>query len=252
MKRLWLALALAAAGWGQDIQAVVQQGEAVFAKTCATGYCHGPKGAPGGAPRLAARGFDQAFIGNTVARGMQGTGMPAFAMTLSRSDLVAVIAYVATLNGIARPAVTAPGAAAGEPASPAMSAGALRGKALFSDAVRGFGRCSTCHELNGIGIPVATPIAAVPADAQALKSLATPQVVTATAAGDSMPALPVRNTNRGVVFYDLTTAPPVLRTMDSGAVSMKDGSSWKHSAAIASYSDAELGSILEYLRAVNQ
>src|SRR5262249_40852005 len=40
----------------QDLQSVLKQGEEVFSKTCATGYCHGAKGVSGGAPRLAARG----------------------------------------------------------------------------------------------------------------------------------------------------------------------------------------------------
>jgi len=247
--RAWLFVAASALVFGQNAQDVIRQGEEVFAKSCSTGYCHGPRGIAGGAPRLAGRGFDQTFIGTTVARGVPGTGMPAFAGTLANPDLAAVVAYVATLNGIANPSV-ATGAGRGAASGPTLSAGEARGRALFSDAVRGFGRCSTCHEVNGIGISVATPISQIPANAQALRSLETPQVSTATIGGESMPALLVSKTTRGVIFYDLTSSPPVLRTSDPAAVTTADGSAWKHSSAIGSYSDAELEAILAYLRAM--
>ncbi|HYR90635.1 MAG TPA: c-type cytochrome [Terriglobia bacterium] len=219
-----------------------QDGEQVFGKSCATGYCHGPKGTAGGAPRLAARGFDQAFIASVVNRGVPGTAMQGFANTLSRPELAAVIAYVASLNGVSNS--TAPAAA-----PVAVSGEAARGRELFSDAVRSFGRCSTCHEVNGIGIPVAVPIANVPANVQELRAIA-PKVSTAALDGQTMPALVVSNGMRSVIFYDLTTPPPVLRTADPAAVKLTDGSSWRHSSVIGSYKDDELGSILTYLRAV--
>ena len=49
----------------QNAAIVVKQGEAVFSKTCATGYCHGIRGGPSGAPRLAGRGFS---LGEIVFR----------------------------------------------------------------------------------------------------------------------------------------------------------------------------------------
>ena len=88
---------------------VVKQGEEVFSKTCATGYCHGVRGGPSGAPRLAARGFDQAYISKVVTQGVPDTGMASFSTRLSPPDLIAVIAYVATLNGIANPDVSMEG-----------------------------------------------------------------------------------------------------------------------------------------------
>ncbi len=85
----------------QGIEDVTARGEKVFQETCSTGYCHGAKGTAGGAPRLVGRGFDQGFITATVTRGVPGTAMRAFATSLDRRDLTAVIAYVASLNGIA-------------------------------------------------------------------------------------------------------------------------------------------------------
>jgi mono/diheme cytochrome c family protein len=239
MRPAILLLIVAAMAWSQT------PGEKVFAQSCATGYCHGAKGAPAGAPRLAGRGFDQSYITNTIMRGLPGTSMPAFGTTLSRADLSAVIAYVANLNGTNTSINLGPAAP-----EVALSAGAERGRALFFDAVRGFGRCSTCHEVNGIGIPVTTPIAKIPADAAALRALPTPGVRTATVDGEAMPALILSQGKTRALFYDLTSVPPVLRTVNPGTLKVTEGSSWRHVSAIGAYNDAELASILVFLREV--
>jgi hypothetical protein len=131
-----------------------------------------------------------------------------------------------------------------------LSGDAARGRDLFSDSVRSFGRCSTCHEIGGVGIPVATPLTKVPADVAALKALPTTQVSTGSLAGETMPALVVGKKANAVVFYDLTTPPPVLRTESPAAVQIRDGSAWRHASVIGSYNDAELSAVLSYLRAV--
>jgi hypothetical protein len=115
--------------------------------------------------------------------------------------------------------------------------------------VRGFGRCSTCHEVGGLGIPVAASIAKVPVSAAALKELATPNVKTGTLDGESMPVLVLREGKQSTVFYDLTSVPPVQRNAESGAVKIADGSNWRHFSAIGAYNDSELAAILTYLRA---
>jgi mono/diheme cytochrome c family protein len=245
MKPAFLLLVIPVLGWSQS------SGEKVFAQSCATGYCHGAKGAPAGAPRLAGRGFDQAYITSTITRGLPGTAMPAFGTTLSRAELTAVVAYVASLNGIANPIINlGPGPGATASAEAPLSAEAERGRTLFFDAVRGFGRCSTCHEVNGIGISVTTPIANIPSDAAALRALATPDVRTATVEGEAMPALIVSQGKTRALFYDLTSVPPVLRTVDPGALKVSQGSAWRHASVIGAYNDAELASILAYLREV--
>ena len=251
MRRMALALSLASACLTQNAapnqRDVVKRGEQVFTASCATAYCHGARGGPGGAPRLAGRGFDQAYINGAVTRGVADTGMASFAATLARPDLVAVVAYVATLNGIANP--NAGGAVTTAPSAPALTGEAARGARLFNEAVRGFGRCSTCHEVGGFGISVAAPIAKVPASAAELKALATPNVKTAAVQGESMPALVLSEGKRGTLFYDLTLAPPVQRSAEPGSVKFTDGSSWRHSSAIGAYNDSELAAILAYLRA---
>jgi mono/diheme cytochrome c family protein len=227
-------------------QNAVKRGEQVFAKSCATGYCHGVRGQSSGAPRLAGRGFNQAYINNVVTRGIPGTGMSSFAAVLSRPDLAAVVAYVATLNGVENPDTSSPEASA---SGPALNAEAARGALLFKEAVRGFGRCATCHEVAGFGIPVAAPIAQVPASVGALKALATPNVKTGVMDGESMPALVLSEGKQGTLFYDLTSAPPVQRNALPGAVKFTAGSAWRHSSVIGAYNDSELAAILAYLRA---
>jgi mono/diheme cytochrome c family protein len=252
MKRFLLfgawGLVLALSCPAQNLTTVLKQGEQVFAKSCATGYCHGVRGGPGGAPRLAGRHFDQAYIINVVTRGVPDTGMTSFATRLSRPELVAVVAYVATLNGIANPNIGAGGAAAAVSAGPTLTGEAARGARLFTEAVRGFGRCSTCHEVGGFGISVASPIAKVPVSAAALKALATPNVKTGTMDGESMPVLVLSEGKQTTVFYDLTSAPPVQRNAEPGSVKFTDGGNWRHSSVIGAYSDSELAAILTCLR----
>lgn len=250
MRRAILLLLLPVIGWSQSPPDALKRGEQIFSQSCATGYCHGSKGGASGAPRLAGRGFNQAYIGNVVMRGIPGTGMASFATVLSRADLAAVIAYVATLNGIANPKIGSDDDAAPASTGPKFSAEAARGAQLFTEAVRGFGRCSTCHEVGGLGISVAAPIVQVPASVAALKALATPNVKTGAVDGESMPVLVLRDGKQSTLFYDLTSAPPVQRNAPPGSVKFTDGSNWRHSSAIGAYNDSELAAILTYLRAV--
>lgn len=237
--------------YAQNPQDVLKRGEEVFAQSC-TGYCHATKGgAGGGAPRLVGRGFDQAYINNTVTRGIPGTAMLGFGTALSPADLSAVVAFVAKLNGITSPTITPSGSGgvgAVDAPNQTLPPAAARGRDLFYDATRSFGRCSTCHEVNGLGIPVAAPISELPVDVQSLRTIVTPLVSTAAMNGESMPALVVSKGARSLIFYDLTTPPPVLVTAEPSAVKLSNGSSWRHASVMGGYKDAELESILEFLR----
>ncbi len=236
-----LALGLSCAA--QNSVDVLKRGEEVFGKSCATGYCHGVSGGPGGAPRLAGRGFDQNYISGVVRRGVPDTAMASFAGRLLRPDLLAVVAYVASLNGIVNPGTADSGAIA-----VALTGDAARGAQLFRDAVRGFGRCSTCHEVGGFGIPVAGPMAKVPSTTAEIRSLTTPNVKTVLMDGETMPVLVLSSGRQSAVFYDLTSPPPVQRSAEPGGVKFADGSAWRHSSVIGAYNDSELASILSYLR----
>ena len=224
----------------------VTRGADLFNQTCASAYCHGPRGVGGSAPRLAGRGFSEEYIAQTVRRGITGTAMAAFGTTMPRGDVAAIIAYVASLNGIAprNPIAEV------ETTEKQLPPEAERGRALFFDAVRGFGRCATCHEVNGRGIPMASPISKIPSSAAELRGLATPQVGTASAGGETFPSLVVSKGSRQVKLYDLTAPPPVLRTLAPSSVTLKEGSAWRHASALVAYNDSELDAILVFLRAV--
>jgi hypothetical protein len=43
-------------------------------------------------------------------------------------------------------------------------------------------------------------------------------------------------------------ASPVLRSVDTGGLKVAEDSAWRHASVIGSYSDAELASILLFLR----
>jgi mono/diheme cytochrome c family protein len=191
------------------------------------------------------RGFTEDYINQTIRNGLPGTRMPGFSSGLSGAELNAVIAYVDSLNGITPTRGYAPEGRAENQLPPE----AAKGRELFSDAVRGFSRCSTCHDFAGRGIPVASPIAAIPADVTALKQLATPAIRTATVAGDTFPALVLGEGKNQVKLYDFGASPPVLRTLAPASVQLKAGSSWRHSSVLSAYSNADLQAILAFLRA---
>jgi mono/diheme cytochrome c family protein len=220
-------------------------GEKIYNQSCATGYCHGVKGTSGGAPRLASRGFDAAYITRVVRDGIQGTGMPAFGTQLSRLDLGAVTAYVGTLNGIAPTALAIPDRGMPRRQLPPEAA---KGRALFYDAIRGFGRCSTCHQVDGTGIAVADPIAKVPENVTALRAIGSPHIASATAEGSTFPALVLSKGAVTVKLYDLTSKPPVLRTFLAAEVKLGSASNWSHNSAMSAYSDSDLESVLAFLK----
>jgi len=164
-------------------------------------------------------------------------------------DWDSVLARVGNLNGISGEALSAGrGAGVGRVGGRSgriLSAEAAKGRALFFE-----GRCSTCHQVDSNGLAITDQITKVPDNAAAMRSLATPHVRTASVDGDSFPSVIVKNSSSEVILYDLTSPPPVRRMYSGGAVKVADGSGWRHASVIQSYSDAEIESILVFLRAV--
>ena len=140
---LFLAIAglIPAVACAQDS---LTRGGEVFARTCATPYCHGPKGAGGGAPKLAARGFDEIYIASVTRAGVAGTSMQGYGSTLARADFNAVIAYVASLNGVDPRAsdtcdvnlIESAGRELGSASARALRSVAVRCRAYFREHVR--------------------------------------------------------------------------------------------------------------------
>ncbi len=246
---LILSYSISTLVWAQSEEEILEHGEKVYIVTCATGYCHTLNGgAGGGAARLAARGFDLDYITQTVSFGLHKTKMLGFAASLPEDELLAVITYVAALNGISTNGGTI--VAVGTTSKPQLSAAASKGKDLLHESLRAFGRCATCHQVDGSGVPVADPIDEVPATVKALRRLGTPKVTTVTIAGERMPALILRQGATRTLFYDLTSSPPVRRNVGSDSIKIKAGSGWRHASALGTYTNKELENILVYLRAV--
>jgi mono/diheme cytochrome c family protein len=225
-------------------QDILSRGADVFARTCATPYCHGPKGAGGAAPKLAARGFDEVQIASTTRAGISGSAMQGYGATLPRADFNAVVAYVASLNGIEpRPGPSDATSKLSAEATPQIR----QGRELFFDSVRGAERCATCHQAQGLGIAVA-PIMKLPAAIAGLREPQMPNVRTARVGADRFPTLIVSAGGKRTVLYDLSILPPVLRTINSADVGIVDDNTWLHSTVTKAYNDRELESILSFLR----
>jgi len=220
----------------------LKHGADIFAQTCTQSYCHGANGAAGGAPKLAKRGFTANYIEKVVTYGISGTPMPAWGQILPLAEVRAVIAYVQSLNGITA-------SNAGPP--PTLSGEAARGRDLFFDPQH-LQRCSNCHRVSDRGVPVTPTIASIPANAAALRKLATPQVSTATLDGRTFPALVASQIPKETKLYDLSSFPPVLRTAAPDSVKTSEGNSWNHSTVLGNYSDSELDAILLFLQTGKQ
>ena len=226
-------------------QQALKRGAEVFSSTC-TGYCHGDGGAVGsGAPRLAGRGLDPQYIERVVMYGITGTRMPAWGQKLPVPDVSAVITYIKSLNGVPAVPNTAP--------PPPLSPDAERGRDLFYDTNGELKTCSNCHRINDKGIDAVSQIVNVPPDVSNLRNLATSHVFTATTDAETFPALIVSQSREGTKLYDLTKVPPVLRSFPSSvAVKISESSPWRHSSVLGTYSDDDLKSIIEFLRAAQR
>lgn len=254
---IWLLLLMAQTSStpSAPVTEEVSRGGTVFAKSCAIGYCHGTGGAAGRAPRIQGRSFAHGYLTKVVRDGIPGTGMPAWSGKLSDDDIKAVVAYMMSISAPAPGGVQAsaqqtsgpPAGTATVPEKP-MPPEVKQGRDLFFDAARGT-RCGTCHAVANWGIAIGPNlVASPPKDVAAIRSVSRSEVVAArVSGGDAFPAVVVERKNPLVRLYDLTSAPPVLRTFSTGDVSTSNESSWSHGSAIRSYSDTELESVVGYL-----
>jgi mono/diheme cytochrome c family protein len=237
----WLALLLLAQGADES------RGAKVFQQSCAVGYCHGSGGSANRAPRLAGKSFERGALKKIVDAGVPGTAMPGFRALLPAADLEAVVEYVMKL-GAGAPAASTHAASGGPaPAEPALPAEARRGKDLFFNAVGGT-RCSTCHAVDGMGVAIGPNLAASPPQSGAAIANVKPRhVEQADAQGDRFPALLVEKKGGWTKVFDLTVAPPVLRTFADQDIRLTRAE-WSHGAAITAYSRVDLEAVAGYLK----
>ena len=126
-----LALALCAAGWGQD---AAREGREIYNRACTS--CHGKDGEAGDrAPALAARRrylrTSEQDLFDSIKHGIPGTLMPS--TSLPDGDVRKIVAYIRSLRATA---LDAP-----------EDGNVNRGREIFQTK----GRCTECHMLNGRG-----------------------------------------------------------------------------------------------------
>jgi mono/diheme cytochrome c family protein len=238
----------------QSVTSAVPRGEQIFAQNCSVGYCHGVAGAAGRGPRLRGRSFSKDYLYNVTRDGVPSSAMPGWKDRLKDADIRAVVDYVASL---ARATDAAPPAnpmppGTGPAAMPSFRgpAVAAHGHELFFDATRV--NCGVCHAAGGRGIGVGPELTAGNQEITlgAIEGARPKHVLVAKLSnGEEFPALPVEQNENLVRLYDLTVAPPVLRTfLGLEVASTVPSSSWRHSDFVRDYSRAELEAIAAYLR----
>ncbi|MCW5980874.1 MAG: cytochrome c [Bryobacteraceae bacterium] len=245
---LWLTLLLLAQAAPAPVE--VAPGAAVFARTCAVGYCHGTGGAAGRAPRIQGRTFARDYLRKVVLEGIPSTGMPAWKGKLSDEEVDAVVAFMMSVAtpGPSGPAA-APRAIVAAPSDREMPPEARRGRELFFDAGR-IARCGTCHLLENRGMAIGpNPASPPPKSASDLRKALPREVGLARLTnGEQFPALLVERKDALVRLYDLTAAPPVLRTVSGAEAAFSKPAAWSHGQAVSDYADAELEAVIAYLQ----
>ena len=216
-----LAALIGPAAQAAPSAAEVAQGGNLFSITCSSSFCHGEAGIGAKGPSLRNRNFPPDFVRNTVINGRSGTPMPSFKESVSPAELEMIVAYVMSLSpnnhaedtGVVAPAPVAPAAP--------LSAKAQAGQAIFFDLARP-GACAACHSYRGEGGPIGPDLTGIakrtPRDIyQAMVKPTVPNaayttVSVATADGQTATGILKTKTDIAVQIYDLSSAPPVLRS----------------------------------------
>jgi mono/diheme cytochrome c family protein len=179
----------------------------------------------------------------TVLSGIPNTSMPSFEKVLKEEDIAAVAAYLISLG---RGAAGGEGHAAATPVK--LPPDIERGRVLFFDPGR-MGSCGYCHEVGGRGALVSLALTDLHRARLDLKSIETPEVVTARPAGeDPFPAVVAEKSAARIRVYDLSSKLPVLRSFAPEEVTLASGATWQHTSASNLYGATELDAIERYLK----
>ncbi|MDA2928989.1 c-type cytochrome [Acidobacteria bacterium AH-259-O06] len=236
----------------------ISRGKRIFVQTCSVGYCHGVGGAAGAGPRLRGRKLDKDYVYRVTRDGIPQSAMPAWKGRLRDEDIWAVVAYVLSLSSAVEPASAPaempPGVGPAAFLQFPGPAEAKRGHDLFFDATRGT-RCATCHSLGERGIPIGPDLRDVASENPAqllslIRNNRSKHVLTARLeSGEVFPALRAGQNEKWVKLYDLTTPPPVLRTLERSQItSIVEANDWQHAAVVRNYKTEELQAIIPYLK----
>src|ERR1700761_553204 len=261
-KLLFGALAAVIAGHAQAAPsaAEVAQGGNLFSITCSSSFCHGEAGVGARGPSLRNRNFPPDFVRNTVLNGRSGTPMPSFKESLSQAELEMIVGYVMSLSPNNHSADAGPAAlAATAPAAAPLSAQALAGQAIFFDATRP-GGCARCHSYKEQGGPIGPDLTGIaqrtPRDIyQAMVKPAVPNadytvVSVATDDGKTATGLLKQKTDAVVQLYDLSSAPPVLRSFYGAKMGVAPATP-PYTHDLSGLSKDDLASLITFLKSAD-
>lgn len=258
MRTLLLLAALPAASFAQVSPASIARGEKLFAQGCAVGYCHGAAGSAARSPRLRGRSFDKAYLIKVINEGIPNTAMPAWGDRLTDPEIDAIADYIQSLANASIEVPAAPGPeVVSAPASTITTVipdEHKTGRDLFYDPSRE-ARCSSCHRLNGFGTPIGPDVTKVNAikatDGVQVLRYGRPRGVRTIVLtdGDRFPAQVVERTTAMTRAYDLSSAPPVLRTLAAAEIqSIQRQTQWRHMRAVREYSSEEMQAVWDFVR----
>lgn len=252
-----------------DAQSQIEAGRRVFAGTCAN--CHGAAGTGALGPSLVNRNMPLDVIRKTIVNGRVGTAMPQFKDELNAASLADIIAYVQWLEtgGVqpqvritAQQGMADPDTPSSRPIGVGQDMGIpARGAELFFDATRICG-CRACHSFANRGGPVGPDLAGMnKTPAAVYQSIVAPKTA---AAGFPAIMLDMRDGQRllgirseeggaGVVFYDVSSCPPVKRTVDKSEIRelSKIGKGGIYDHTVLRYSKQDLIDLSAYLAAAD-
>lgn len=262
--RPWLSIAAIAIVYAQPgvplgTPAAVARGDKLFAQGCAVGYCHGAAGTAARSPRLRGRTFDRDYLIRVIREGIPNTAMPAWGDRLTDRDIGDLADYVQSLANAPVGTDEAPTAAVTQTAPAPVTVTELpeeqrRGRELFFDLTRQ-GRCSICHQLEGVGVAVGPEIAKVSSlkEPDALKVLryGRPRTVRTIVlkSGERFPGVIAERSAARTRVYDLSATPPVLRTiLQAELAGIQRQTNWLHRTAVRAYTNEELQLLWNFIR----
>jgi putative heme-binding domain-containing protein len=268
LARLGLGLLLAGALSAQSSTVnlkdpgLIARGSELFAKSCATGYCHGSEGRAGRGPQLREREWQPRQVFNIANDGIPNTTMPPFKNLLPRADLWAVVAYVMTLssNKLTDDAALIDIGATDDVAVKLTDV-ERHGRDLFFDLTNQQ-RCAVCHRLGSRGAAIGPDLAQSAKDKsekKLLQDIVKPndsitkgfgQTDISTNQGERIAGVLKEETKEFVKIYDTAGIPPALRTIYRDQIHAMDQR--KRSSMPGDfqkiYSGQELKAIVAYLK----
>ena len=251
---------------------LIRDGSALFARTCASSYCHGSGGKGGGAPRLRPGNQSPSYLFKTVSDGVSGSPMIAFRNDLSEDKIWSLVAFIlspvegapessADVDPMKSPEKIASESSRRDVPPGSQSSEAVAGKELFYE-LSSRPACHFCHSVHGVGGQIGPELsnwAKSAAVGDLSRKIASAHdsddphyrmVSVELKDGDKVFGIKISEDAQLIRVYDVVALPPVLRTIQKADVSRTEPSkkSVIPSALDSIYSEAELRQIIAFLK----